>query len=148
MGRLSDKGNGYSLTTWSIILVVVSYIVFGFSANSIALLVAGVIIMDMGVQATHISNQAVIFSIRPEARNRLNTVYMVTYFIGGATGTLLASQACHLYKWNGVVVISLVLSVFALLIHLLCSNAHNKQLSMFPVKDRTLIVMIIMINAD
>lgn len=125
MGRLSDRGNSYKLTGYSILLVVISYIVFGFSANNIVLLVIGVIIMDMGVQAAHISNQALIFAIRPEARNRLNTVYMVTYFIGGATGTFLASQAWHIYKWNGVVVIGLLFSVMALLIHLAFKNRIN-----------------------
>ncbi len=74
--------------------------------------------MDMGVQATHISNQAVILALRPEARNRLNTVYMVTYFIGGAAGTFLASQAWHIFKWNGVVVMGLILSVMSLVTHL------------------------------
>jgi predicted MFS family arabinose efflux permease len=118
MGRLSDKGNGHRLTAISILLVIVSFIVFGFSTNSLVGLVIGVIIMDMGVQATHISNQAVIFSIRPEARNRLNTVYMVTYFIGGALGTFLASQCWNRYHWNGVVAMGLILSTVALLLHL------------------------------
>jgi len=117
MGRLSDKGNGYRLTTYTVLLVIVSYIIYGFSSVSLVGLVIGVIVMDMGVQATHISNQAIIFSLRPEARNRLNTVYMVTYFIGGAIGTLLASQAWNLYKWNGVVGMGLILSVIALVIH-------------------------------
>jgi hypothetical protein len=40
--------------------------------------------MDVGVQATHISNQAIIFALHPAARNRINTVYMVSYFIGGS----------------------------------------------------------------
>lgn len=122
MGRLSDKGNSYKLTAISIVLVVISYIVFGFSANSMILLVAGVILMDMGVQATHISNQAVIFSLRPEARNRLNTVYMVTYFVGGAAGTFFASQAWHLYKWKGVVLMGITLSVLSLIIHIIFAN--------------------------
>ncbi|MEJ7685172.1 MAG: MFS transporter [Segetibacter sp.] len=125
MGRLSDKGNSHKLTAFSILLVVISYIVFGFSTNSMVLLVTGVIIMDMGVQSAHISNQAVIFALRPEARNRLNTVYMVTYFIGGATGTFLASQAWHFYKWNGVVIMGLILSVTALVIHIVFKNKIN-----------------------
>jgi predicted MFS family arabinose efflux permease len=118
MGRLSDKGNSYKLTAISILLVVISYVIFGFSTSSMVGLVTGVIIMDMGVQATHISNQATIFSIRPEARNRLNTVYMVTYFIGGSLGTLCASQAWHIYKWAGVVAMGLILSIAALLVHI------------------------------
>ena len=127
MGRLSDKGNSHRLTAISILLVVISYIIFGFSTHSMILLVAGVIIMDMGVQATHISNQAAIFSLRPEARNRLNTVYMVTYFIGGATGTFLASQAWHMYKWNGVVIMGLILSALSLLIHLVSGGKVNSH---------------------
>jgi hypothetical protein len=42
--------------------------------------------MDVGVQATHISNQSIIFALHPAARNRINTVYMVSYFIGGSYG--------------------------------------------------------------
>lgn len=118
MGRLSDKGNGHKLAAATILLVVVSFVIFALSTHSMVGLIIGVIIMDMGVQATHISNQTVIFSLRPEARNRLNTVYMVTYFVGGSLGTLFASQAWHSYKWSGVVLMGLVLSVLTLIIHL------------------------------
>ncbi len=125
MGRLSDKGNAFTVTTITIGLLVLSYVVFGFSSRSIIGLVIGVILMDLGVQATHISNQAFIFSILPEARNRLNTVYMVTYFIGGASGTFLASHAWHLWKWNGVVAMGLLFSGLALLLHLLFMRSES-----------------------
>lgn len=126
MGRLSDKGNSRRLTTASILLLIISYVVFAFSTANIILLIAGVILMDMGVQATHISNQAVIFSLRPDARSRLNTVYMVTYFIGGALGTLIASQAWHLYKWKGVVVMGIIFSISALIIHIIFGNKAKR----------------------
>ncbi|GGK57149.1 major facilitator transporter [Rufibacter glacialis] len=119
MGRLSDKGNAFSVTTISVAMIVVSYLVFGMSSQSILGLVIGVILLDLGLQATHIANQSFIFSILPEARNRLNTVYMVTYFIGGASGTFIASHAWHLWKWDGVVAVGLVLSSLALAVHLL-----------------------------
>jgi predicted MFS family arabinose efflux permease len=119
MGRLSDKGSAHRITTGSIALIVLSFIIFGVFSNSIIALVAGVILFDLGVQATHISNQTLIFTLRPDARNRLNTVYMVSYFIGGATGTLLATQAWNRYQWNGVVFIGLLLSSLALLIHII-----------------------------
>ena len=50
-------------------------------------LVAGVILLDLVTQAAHISNQSRIFTIRPEARSRMNTSYIVAYFIGGAVGS-------------------------------------------------------------
>ncbi|MDQ3292087.1 MAG: MFS transporter, partial [Bacteroidota bacterium] len=118
MGRISDKGNSQKVTTYSIGLIILSYLIFGVSGNSYIGLVIGVILLDLGVQATHISNQTLIFSLRPEARNRLNTVYMVTYFLGGASGTFLASQLWHYWQWKGVVAIGIILSVLTLLVHL------------------------------
>lgn len=117
MGRLSDKMDAYKLSTITLALVLVSFIIFWFSAYSIIGLIIGVIIMDMGVQATHISNQAIIFSLDPSARNRINTVYMVTYFLGGAAGTFLATRLWGTYQWAGICILGIALSIIALLIH-------------------------------
>ncbi|MEO7213952.1 MFS transporter [Mucilaginibacter sp.] len=118
VGRLSDKMDAYKLSTITLALVLISFIIFWFSAYSIAGLIVGVIIMDMGVQATHISNQSIIFSLDPAARNRINTVYMVTYFIGGATGTFLATQVWGTYNWPGICAIGITLSAITIVIHL------------------------------
>jgi predicted MFS family arabinose efflux permease len=119
MGRLTDKMDPYHLSSFTVLLVTVSFIVFAFSGHSMAGLIIGVILLDMGVQATHISNQAIIFASNPGARNRINTVYMVTYFIGGALGTFVATRLWNTYQWNGVCVIGIIVSVIALVIHLL-----------------------------
>jgi predicted MFS family arabinose efflux permease len=117
MGRLSDKMDAYKLSAFTLFLILLSFVVFLFSGHSIAGLIVGVILLDMGVQATHISNQSIIFAMKPEARNRINTIYMVSYFIGGSTGTLLASIIWKTYQWNGVCAIGIALSVIALIIH-------------------------------
>lgn len=123
MGRLSDKMDSYKLSGFTLLLVLISYIIFYFSSHSIIGLIIGVIILDMGVQATHISNQSIIFALIPEARNRLNTVYMVSYFIGGSSGTFLASLLWRNYQWNGVCAIGGGLAIIALAAHLL--NYHK-----------------------
>lgn len=125
MGRLSDKMSAFKLSTFTLLLMLASFVIFIFSGSSITGLVIGVIVLDMGVQATHISNQAIIFSLNAEARNRINTIYMVTYFIGGSLGTLLASAAWDAYQWNGVCTVGIALSLTALLIH--AFNRKNIQ---------------------
>jgi len=117
MGRLSDKMDAYKLSAFTLLLIVISFIIFLFSGHSIAGLIIGVVLMDMGVQATHISNQAIIFSLSAQARNRINTIYMVTYFIGGALGAYIASLVWNTYQWTGVSWVGIVLSVIALLMH-------------------------------
>ena len=117
MGRLSDKMDAYKLSTFTLLLIFISFILFWFSGNSIIGLVVGVILLDMGVQATHISNQSIIFALHADARNRINTIYMVTYFIGGALGAFAASLVWNAYQWQGVSEFGIALSAIALAMH-------------------------------
>ncbi|MFD2325643.1 MFS transporter [Mucilaginibacter galii] len=119
IGRLSDKANPNQLITYTLVLLLLSFIIFMVFSHSLIGLIIGVILMDMGVQATHISNQAIIFSLNPNARNRINTVYMVSYFVGGSAGTFLASKIWGTYHWAGVCVIGITLSAIVLIVHLI-----------------------------
>ncbi|MEO6521413.1 MAG: MFS transporter [Mucilaginibacter sp.] len=118
MGRISDKMDPYNVTTATIIMVILAFLVFSFSTASMVGLVIGVILLDMGVQGTHISNQTMVLALHPEARNRINTVYMVCYFIGGSLGTYLASHLWEHYHWTGVCTIGFLFSIGALTAHL------------------------------
>jgi predicted MFS family arabinose efflux permease len=130
MGRLSDKMDAFKLSFFTLLLILVSFVIFFFSGHSIIGLVIGVIVLDMGVQATHISNQSIVLSLNAEARNRLNTIYMVSYFIGGSLGTLLVSSLWDSYHWTGVCVTGIALSAAALIIHLLNHRSmQNKPTS-------------------
>ena len=123
MGRLSDRADAYKLSAYTLGLIIISFVIFYFSAHSIIGLVIGVIVLDAGVQATHISNQSVIYALKPEARNRINTVYMVSYFIGGSLGTFITSIAWSYYQWTGVCVVGMSLSSGALIFHFLNQGA-------------------------
>lgn len=119
VGRISDRMDKRKLITITCLMTLAAWLVFGFSAASMAGLVIGVVLLDLGLQSMHIANQTIIFALHPEARNRLNTVYMVSYFIGGASGTYIAGQAWTIWQWNGVVAVGLVLSLLTVAVHLL-----------------------------
>ncbi|MDR5731578.1 MFS transporter [Caballeronia sp. LZ025] len=112
-GKSADKRGPRAVITLSIVLVAVSFVVFALSSRSIAGLVIGVIVLDVGVQAAQISNQSRIYALKPEARSRVNTVYMVAYFIGGAVGSALASLAWHAMGWMGVCIVGLAATALA-----------------------------------
>ena len=72
---------------------------FGGTITGLAI---GGIVLDLGTQANLVTNQTRVYRLIPEARNRINTVFMVTYFVGGALGTFIAGFAWSQWQWNGV----------------------------------------------
>ena len=117
-GKFSDRRGPRTIITLSIGLVAVSFVVFGLSSTSIAGLVIGVIILDVGVQAAQISNQSRIYALSPEARSRVNTVYMVAYFIGGAAGSAVGAAVWPVFGWVGVSIAGVVFAGLAAWNHL------------------------------
>ncbi|AJW98708.1 MFS transporter [Burkholderia gladioli] len=116
-GKSADKRGPHAVIALGIWLVAISFAIFAVSASSLAGLVIGVIVLDVGVQAAQISNQSRIYALKPEARSRVNTVYMVCYFIGGAIGSSAGVEAWHAGGWLGVSVVGLLFACLAGTIH-------------------------------
>jgi predicted MFS family arabinose efflux permease len=98
-------------------LALVAFALLGVGGGYLVGLVLGVILLDVGVQSAHISNQTLVFSLRPEARSRLNTVYMTGYFTGGSLGSVLGGLAWMHFGWPGVCVVGGAFVLLALAAH-------------------------------
>jgi predicted MFS family arabinose efflux permease len=101
-GRAADRHDARLINGASLCLVVLSFLLMGFAGRSLVALITGVVLMDAGVQASHISNQTRIYALSANLRNRLTSVYMVSYFIGGAVGSAMGSWAWTHGGWKGV----------------------------------------------
>ncbi|QSO55398.1 MFS transporter [Alicyclobacillus curvatus] len=115
-GRLADKFSAKTVVGIATLITLVSFLTFWLFGYHLWGLLLGVILLDLGVQGAQISNQTRIYSLVPEARNRLNTVFMVTYFIGGSIGSSVGSYAWSLWHWTGVCVVGSLMIVMALLV--------------------------------
>lgn len=118
VGKLNNKVSKNKLILAGAVLLIISWLIFLLSAHSITGLIIGVVLIDLGVQPLHITNQNIIFSKNTEARNRVNTIYMVGFFIGGALGTSLGAIAWNSFGWNGVSVLGLLISFTILIVQL------------------------------
>ena len=102
-----------------LLIVLIAWIVLGFSGSSLIGLITGAFLLDWGVQSVHITNQAIIFAGNPVARNRINTVYMVWYFIGGSLGTLIGGYIWFYSGWRGTALSGIILSILMLAVHMI-----------------------------
>jgi predicted MFS family arabinose efflux permease len=101
-GKSADKRGPQFTINLGILAVLFSYLLLAAGATHLVILVIGVIILDIGMQVTHISNQSRIFALIPEARSRINTVYMTSAFIGGSIGSVAGSMAWTNGGWIAV----------------------------------------------
>lgn len=103
-GRLSDRGWGRWGSGFTLATATLAMVLAGLGQSSVILLGLGGVLLDIGVQGHQIFAQGEIYELVPEARARINTVYMGTVFIGGALGSALAGPLHSSDGWRGVMV--------------------------------------------
>ncbi|WP_445667662.1 MFS transporter [Paenibacillus sp. FSL H7-0714] len=118
-GRLADRGLGQKTTGVALILLLISWLPISYVQHSLIALIVGIILLDLAVQAVHVTNQSMILTLRPEARSRLTAGYMIFYSIGSATGSIASTSVYVYFGWNGVSLLGAIVSALALLFWLL-----------------------------
>src|ERR1051325_1797178 len=136
-GRLADRLGPRALNGAGLALMLASFGLMAVSGASLIVLAAAVILLDAGEQSSHITNQARIFSLDAALRNRLNAVYMVMFFIGGALGSLVAGYAWQHGGWAAVCASGAMFSAAGLVFVLRSKrSAISDQRSAAPSPDR------------
>jgi predicted MFS family arabinose efflux permease len=115
VGRVADRRGPRFTTGVALAVALASFAFFASVGTNLAGLVLGVVLLDVGVQSAHVSNLARVHALDPGARSRRNTVYMVSYFAGGALGTWLGVRAWVHLGWPGVCLAGAAFVVSALL---------------------------------
>lgn len=102
--RIHALGITLQLTAWALL---------GAFHDTYTGIIVSIIIIDIGMQCIQLSNQSATMKLCPEATSRMNTIYMVTYFIGGSLGTFLAGTFWSLYGWMGTVASGILMLIFS-----------------------------------
>ncbi|QSI32115.1 MFS transporter [Variovorax sp. RKNM96] len=113
-GRQADRGHAQRTTGIGLVVMLLSWALIAMLPWSIWAMVIGVVTIDFGLQSVHVSNQSLIYRVRPEAQSRLTAGYMIFYSIGSATGSIASTMVYAHAGWNGVCIAGAVTSGVAL----------------------------------
>ncbi|WP_027614615.1 MFS transporter [Pseudomonas sp. URIL14HWK12:I6] len=113
-GHLADRGLGQWVSGLSLLLMLASWLPIALTQSSLWALLLGVITLDLGLQAVHVTSQSMIYSVRPEAQSRLTAGYMLFYSIGSALGSITSTAMYAWAGWTGVCLLGAVINAVAL----------------------------------
>ncbi|SDP90347.1 Predicted arabinose efflux permease, MFS family [Rhodoferax sp. OV413] len=117
-GRVADRKGPEVVTRLGAGLVVIAFLAMAVGDGPLWLIAAGAVVFDLGVQASLIAHQTIVYGLEPAARSRLNAVLMGSMFIGMASGAWLGSQALAQWGWQGVCGLAALAGTAALAVRL------------------------------
>ncbi len=123
-GRFADKRGPRLAVMVGSIVTLAAWVVFG-AWGSLVGLIVGVMLLDFGMQSALVSNQHIVFALRPEARARINTVLMSAMFLGGSIGSATATLAWGAGGWFLVTVLGTAFAAFAVGLQLLAARSRR-----------------------
>ncbi|CDT60579.1 MFS transporter [Vibrio coralliirubri] len=121
-GSLVSKFGSRNMISMALVIITAGFVISGIFADTLAGLIVGIILIDLGVFSAQVSNQVRVFSIDPQAQSRINGIYMLGYYLGGAFGSFVGIQAFERAGWMGVVGFSIAVVILSFI-----ANRSNKQ---------------------
>ena len=106
-GRRADRRRPRETIGLALLGNIAAWVVLLVAGHTLWGIAIGVLLLDAATQAAQVSNQARVYALPMEAHSRLNTIYMVGYFIGGSVGSALAVLAWDAFRWKGVCTVAL-----------------------------------------
>lgn len=113
-GRLADRGYAQRTSAAALALLLLAWWPLSLMENSLWALVIGIVLLDLGGQALHVTNQSLIFRTRPDANSRLVGLYMMFYAVGSGLGAIATTITYADAGWRGVCLLGAAVSMLAL----------------------------------
>lgn len=117
-GRLADRGHEAVVTVATALAMLAAYLVMWAAPHVLLVLLAGIVVLDLGCQGIHITNQSEIYRLAPTARSRVNAAYMTCYFVGGTLGSVGSALCFQAGGWSAVCGLGVGLGTLSVLLSL------------------------------
>jgi len=127
-GRLADRGRQALVTVATAAAMLLAFVMLAVAPRDLVVLIAGIVLLDLGAQGMHVTNQSEIYRLAGAARSRVNSAYMTGYFIGGTLGSIGAAATYASFGWDGPAGLGAAFGGLAFLISLTERRFQRRQI--------------------
>jgi predicted MFS family arabinose efflux permease len=113
-GQWADKGYARQTSGLALLVLLLAWWPLSLMDVSLWALVMGIVLLDLGGQALHVTNQSLIFRTRPDAHSRLVGLYMMFYAVGSGLGAICTTVTYARFGWQGVCTLGASVSLLTL----------------------------------
>ncbi len=113
-GQWADRGYARRTSGLALLVLLLAWWPLSLMDVSLWALVMGIVLLDLGGQALHVTNQSLIFRTRPDAHSRLVGLYMMFYAVGSGLGAISTTVTYARFGWQGVCLLGASVSLLAL----------------------------------
>ncbi|HXY44664.1 MAG TPA: MFS transporter, partial [Acidimicrobiales bacterium] len=126
-GRFADAGKQQAMTVATALAMSAAFVVMLLASRELVALILAIVLLDLGCQGMHITNQSEIYALAGEARSRVNSAYMTCYFAGGVLGSVGSAVCYGGLGWRGVAALGTAVAALALLLSLTDGRFRRRQ---------------------
>ncbi len=126
-GRLADRGKQSAMTVATAAAMLLAFVMLAIAPRQLVVLIAAIVVLDLGSQGMHVTNQSEIYRLAGAARSRVNAAYMTCYFIGGTVGSIGAAVTYASFGWDGPAALGMAFGGLAFLISLTEGHFRRRQ---------------------
>jgi len=123
-GQWADRGYARRTSGLALLVLLLAWWPLSLMDVSLWALVMGIVLLDLGGQALHVTNQSLIFRTRPDAHSRLVGLYMMFYAVGSGLGAISTTVTYARFGWQGVCTLGASVSLLALVFWWVTQRQH------------------------
>ncbi|PHH04227.1 MFS transporter [Leclercia adecarboxylata] len=123
-GQWADRGYARRTSGLALLVLLLAWWPLSLMDVSLWALVMGIVLLDLGGQALHVTNQSLIFRTRPDAHSRLVGLYMMFYAVGSGLGAISTTVTYARFGWQGVCLLGASVSLLALVFWWVTQRQH------------------------
>ena len=123
-GQWADRGYARRTSGLALLMLLLAWWPLSLMQVLLWALVMGIVLLDLGGQALHVTNQSLIFRTRPDAHSRLVGLYMMFYAVGSGLGAISTTVTYARFGWQGVCLLGASVSLLALVFWWVTQRQH------------------------